>query len=394
MKEQTLPESPATIPEQAKQQDQPLSRAEFDAGWESLLKTLQTYWAEQVYAPLRAYYESRIAPLQGSVSAEDYDQILACLRTLELSLRQWVERQKAPLWAATENHPKAVFQDRKDQLLTEFQNQWALRMADCVQSTTERMKQWVKTIHRQIQPPTDTTAQQLQVMKILSLKRDPEACGPEQAQVFNAAIDQLLTALRKNGSIDLKGPLAPVTDLQPYLNQAWERLVAAYNPVDIRLQAEAVFRTFYDALRADWATTEPLPLSDWVISTDQPYQLAKVLTAFDVRDSAERRQYVFDGPFRVMLQRCYAPHRITLELYLSTVFPALVQTWRTRDLDHLLGPPRLARLRANLDQVRAAYRNKFPLPPATPDAVVAWLNRALPLAQTRRQVTAAELEQA
>jgi hypothetical protein len=102
------------------------------------------------------------------------------------------------------------------------------------------------------------------------------------------------------------------------------------------------------------------------------------LDAFDVNKSNSKRVFIFQGPFRANLQTCYAQHKVTLELYVTTVFPRVRKEWKQRDIKQILDPQRLQRLRSNLDQVMTAYGNIFgEKGHDIPHAAISWLSRVM-----------------
>ena len=335
---------------------------------------------------------------------DSYSQVLDCIKKMELTIRQWVELQKPELMQLSRSHTKAVFNDEKDRLLTHFKNQWAIKVSDCVKHTTDQMKQMIRTVQRRIKTPTDTSEQQMRIMKIMNIRKDAYTCGDEQTDVYDAAIDTLLKEMKNEVPFDtILTQLDPVQDIQPYLERAWKEWVQVYDPKDIQPEVEAAFREVYDKFRTDWSKNSVF--CDLVVKMDQPYQISKSLDVFDASKSNSKRIFIFQGPFRSNLQTCYALHKVTLDFYMTTVFPPLVQEWKQQDRKQILDPQRLHRLRSNLDQVMAVYGNTYGekgtgdtsthQPTDIPHDAISWLSRVMLFLHTQPTsvvVTASQLE--
>jgi hypothetical protein len=193
-----------------------------------------------------------------------------------------------------------------------------------------------------------------------------------------------------NMSLDMN----PITDLTPYLDRAWAQWVKVNNDSlpAITQQFQSAWDAFYTQLKADWQAYGSF--YDWVVAMDKPYQLAKCLAVFDL-DHAEnesvraKHQYIYNGPFKACLLTCYAQHKITLEVYMDTIFPTLSQSWVDRDVQHLISPTRLKKWRHRLETLLAAYKEKFPSTQLTPPTqIISWLSQSLSLLRDSGEVTA------
>lgn len=274
LKNHTLPPISATIPEHAKQQDQPLTDADFKEGWSELLKSIQSYIADQVYTPLRMYYDTKIKDRAGDATQDDYNQVLACVKSLELDIRKWIELQKQALLPLVQHQTKAFFYEERERLFTEFKSRWALPISNCTQTSTGQLKHLVKTPQRQIKPPLDISERQSQIMKIMDLRKDSRTCGEEQVQVYDAAIDKLLHNLQSEVPFEtLLDQMKPVTDIEPYLKQAWTVLKQTYDEKAFSAQVDDALDVLYTDL--PWKASHH-ELYELVVSMDRSFDASNV----------------------------------------------------------------------------------------------------------------------
>jgi hypothetical protein len=397
LKEQTLPALSVEIPESSKRQDQVITHEEMEQEWNEFLKSMQSYITDNVYTPLKEYYDTKIKDKTSMVPSDEYSSVLSCVKKLELDIRRWVEMQKTILFQTAEGHTKAVFNEEKENLMTDFKIKWVVELANCTKKSIDQMKQMLKQVNRQVKPPLDVTEKQTRIMKITNIRRDPDMCGPDQNKVYEDSISKLLKQLQDGVQFDkIEEELTPVTDVDPYLSQAWKLLTKTYDIAIFKPRVENEFDQFYNQLKLDWK--QDSVFCDLVVQMDKPYQLEKSLNALDLTSpvNSARKDYIW-GPFKTMLMTCYAPHKVTLNMYMENVFPKLASQWLERDIQQVLSKDRMQRIRSNLDIMLNAYLEKYvnnatqPMSQDQVKNVISWLSQVMVIAHNQPTISLEQL---
>ena len=183
---------------------------------------------------------------------------------------------------------------------------------------------------------------------IYAIKMENSWCGPEITQARNKTIEFLIQKYKNGQNID--ADLAPVTNLQPYLDQAWQTLVSRYNHPTLQTQVKEKIQHILSSIEVNPVPpTVASPATSFPLDINYTQNFLKILKIMDlaiwenetlkwldISQNQEKREFIFNGPFKVFLQQCYAPHRKLMEIYFSDIFPPLVTKWINADLDSMI----------------------------------------------------------
>jgi hypothetical protein len=338
------------IPDMSKSQDQPISDNELETEWNYLLATMKDFVQEKVYTPLKEYYESKIKSKQYSTISEEYTNVIACVKQLEVDMRTWIEREKQLFMSSVRGHTKSVFYDEKELLLKRFKETWMLQMSKCTEKTIHSMKNMIKTIQRDIKPPMDISEERMRLMTIMNIRPDPETCGEDQKLVFDESIQTLVDRLQNGADFKtIEKELEPPPSIDPYINRMWTCTLDTYKKMNVEI--EQSLNTMYNQLKSTW--NDEL-FYDTLFMMDYKHQLNMLETAFAF---SHNQNLIDKGQFRSKFASCYGAHTITCETYVTKQFPKQAQEWMNNDLK--LMKAYIDRLRQTLIQLYQRYKSKF-----------------------------------